>query len=49
MDRGERLLKSESARKRRHTTKNIVDKRLCNLYAHLHRNKKKQKKLPKTA
>lgn len=49
MDRGERLLRSENARKRRHITKNVVETKLCNLYAQLHRKKKKHKKTLKTA
>ena len=50
MDRSERLLRSERARKRRNTIKSIISKRTQNLYSHLHRLRiKRQKTRIKTA
>lgn len=40
--RGERLLRSESARHRRRKTKQVIETRMLNEWAQLHR-KKKQK------
>ena len=37
MDKSERLLRSERARKRRSNIKSIINKRTQNLYSHLHR------------
>ena len=50
MDRSERLLRSERARKRRNTIKSIISKRTQNLYSSLHRLRiKKQKMKTKVA
>ena len=45
MDRSERLLRSERARKRRKTIKSIISKRTQNLYSHLHRLRIKKQKI----
>ena len=45
MDRSERLLRSERARKRRNTIKSIVSQRTQNLYSHLHRLRIKKQKM----
>ena len=44
MDKAERLLRSERARKRRSNKKNIINQRTLNFYSHLHRLKVKNKK-----
>tara|TARA_B110000008_G_C16601727_1_gene416733 strand:+ start:480 stop:626 length:147 start_codon:yes stop_codon:yes gene_type:complete len=44
MEKSERLFKSERARQRRAKIKEIVGKRLYNLYAHLHKLKLKKHK-----
>ena len=44
MDKSERLLRSERARKRRNNIKSIISKRTQNIYSHLHRLKLKNKK-----
>ena len=45
MDRSERLLRSERARKRRNTIKSIISKRTQNLYSSLHRLRIKKQKI----
>lgn len=42
MNRGERLVRSEAARLRRKARKNIVEKRVTNEWARIHRLKKKK-------
>ena len=44
MNKSERLLRSERARKRRTNTKEIVSQRTINLYSHIHRLKAKKQK-----
>ena len=43
-DRGDRIQRSERARNRRHEHRDIVQERTENLYAKLHKQKKKAKK-----
>jgi len=43
-DRGDRMQRSEAARNRRHEHKDIVKERTENIYAKLHKQKKKTKK-----
>ena len=45
MNKSERLLRSERARKRRSSKKAIISKRTVNLYSQLHRLKVKNQKL----
>ena len=45
MDKSERLLRSERARKRRNNIKSIINKRTQNIYSHLHRVKIKKQKI----
>jgi len=45
MDKSRRLARSERARKRRNNIKSIVNKRIQNIYSHLHRLKIKRKKI----
>ncbi|MEC7831161.1 MAG: hypothetical protein VYB67_05465 [Pseudomonadota bacterium] len=45
MNKSERFLRSERARKRRSDKKNIINQRTVNLYSHLHRLKVKKQKL----
>ena len=44
MDKSERLLRSERARKRRSNIKSIISKRTQNLYSNLHRLRIKKQK-----
>jgi len=44
MNRGERMQRSDAARNRRHDHRDIVQERTENLYAKLHKQKKKTKK-----
>ncbi len=45
MDRSERLLRSERARKRRSNIRSVIKQRTLNLYSHLHRVKIKKQKI----
>ena len=45
MDKSERLIRSERARKRRNKIKSIINKRTQNIYSHLHRVKIKKQKI----
>ena len=45
MDKSERLIRSERARKRRDNIKSIINKRTQNIYSHLHRVKIKKQKI----
>jgi len=45
MDKSERLVRSERARKRRSNIKSIIIKRTQNIYSHLHRLKIKRQKI----
>ena len=45
MDRSERLIRSERARKRRKNIKSIINKRTQNIYSQLHRLKIKRQKI----
>ncbi len=45
MDKSERLLRSERARKRRNIIKSIISKRTQNLYSNLHRLRIKKQKI----
>ena len=45
MNKSERLLRSERARKRRNNIKSIISQRTQNLYSHLHRLRIKKQKI----
>ena len=45
MDKSERLIRSERARKRRNKIKSIINKRTQNIYSHLHSVKIKKQKI----
>ena len=45
MNKSERLLRSERARKRRNNIKSIISQRTQNLYSHLHRLRIKKQKM----